>query len=98
MKHVLSLLAALLLAPLAALRATENNSVAHPANVLEAGEPAARQKAVLTQKDVLSIRDRRFYLESKPFAEISFNKFDLFWQLYDQLTNGKPLTDDNPMV
>jgi sugar phosphate isomerase/epimerase len=100
MKHHISylILSALLPAPLASLRATDNNSVAHPANVLEAGEPAARQRAVLTQKDVLSIRDRRLYLESKPFAEISFNKFDLFWQLYDQLTHGKPLTDDNPMV
>lgn len=97
MKQALPFLAALL-APLAALSATKSSSVAHPANALEAGEPAARQKAVLTQKDVLSIRDKRFYLESKPFAEISFNKFDLFWQLYDQLAAGKPLDATNPLV
>jgi len=97
MKKALPFLAALL-APLATLSATKSSSVAHPANALEAGEPATRQKAVLTQKDVLSIRDRRFYLESKPFAEISFNKFDLFWQLYDQLATGKPLDAANPLV
>jgi len=44
MNRMLLTFTALLLAPLASLRATENNSVAHPANVLEAGEPAARQK------------------------------------------------------
>ena len=53
---------------------------------------------ILTKDDVLSLRDGRFHLEGKPFAEISFNKFDLFWQLYDQLTADKSLTDDNPMV
>lgn len=52
----------------------------------------------LTKDDVLSIRKGRFYLDGQPFAEISFNKFDLFWQLYDQLEAGKALTGDNPMV
>jgi len=52
----------------------------------------------LTKNDVLSIRDGRFYLDGRPFAEISFNKFDLLWQLYDQLTAGKALDDANPMV
>lgn len=52
----------------------------------------------LTTDDVLSIRDGRFYLNGQPFSEISFNKFDLFWQLYDQLAAGKALDDDNPIV
>ncbi|MBT7066031.1 MAG: cellulase family glycosylhydrolase [Verrucomicrobia bacterium] len=44
------------------------------------------------------MRKGRFYLDGQPFAEISFNKFDLFWQLYDQLGAGKALSADNPMV
>lgn len=52
----------------------------------------------LARTDVLSIKDGRFHLDGKPFAEISFNKFDLFWQLYDQLAAGKPLNAANPMV
>lgn len=63
--------------------------------VAGAGQGAARE---LTQDDVLSIRDGRFHLDGKPFAEISFNKFDLFWQLYDQLDKDQALTADNPMV
>src|SRR6266853_3721864 len=58
----------------------------------------ANQIAQLTRNDVLSIKDGRFYLEREPFAEISFNKYDLFWQLYDQLAEGKPLNAMNPMV
>lgn len=57
-----------------------------------------RSAARLTRRDVLSIRDGRFFLDGKPFAEISFNKFDLFWQLYDQLAAGKKLDPGNPMV
>ncbi|MCC6444489.1 MAG: cellulase family glycosylhydrolase [Armatimonadetes bacterium] len=52
----------------------------------------------LTRNDVLSIRGGRFFLGGRPFAEISFNKFDLFWQLYDQLDAGKPLEATDPMV
>jgi len=52
----------------------------------------------LTQDEVLSVKDGRFHLDGRPFAEISFNKFDLLWQLYDQLAAGKMLTDDNPVV
>jgi hypothetical protein len=47
---------------------------------------------------VLSIKDGHFFLEGEPFAEISFNKFDLVWQLYDQLTEGKQLNAANPLV
>lgn len=35
--------------------------------------------APLTRQDVLSIKDGRFFLEGRPFVEISFNKYDLFW-------------------
>ena len=49
-------------------------------------------------EDVLSFRDGCFHLDGRHFAEISFNKFDLFWQLYDQLASGRTLGDDNPLV
>jgi len=54
----------------------------------------------LTKDDVLSVRDGRFYLDGQPFAEVSFNKFDLFWQLYRLLAKGEvaELSDDHPMV
>lgn len=52
----------------------------------------------LSRDDVLSIQNGRFFLDGKPFAEISFNKFDLFWQLYDQLRARQALTEENPMV
>ena len=65
--------------------AVVRNAIPHPA-------------AVLTKDDILTIRDGRFFLDGKPFAEISFNKFDLFWQLYDQLTAGQALDDANPKV
>ena len=62
-----------------------------------AAEPPA-PVPVLSQDDVLSLRDGQFHLDGRPFAEISFNKFDLFWQLYDQLDAGHALTARNPMV
>lgn len=43
----------------------------------------------LNPKEVLTLKNGRFYLRGKPFAEISFNKFDLFWGLYDLLHQGK---------
>ena len=52
----------------------------------------------LKQSEVLSVREGRFYLDGQLFAEISFNKFDLFWQLYEQRVAGKTLDDANPMV
>jgi hypothetical protein len=52
----------------------------------------------LTRGDVLSIKDGQFFLEGERFAEIGFNKFDLFWQLYDQLDAGKELNEANPLV
>lgn len=52
----------------------------------------------LTRDDVLSTKGGRYYLDHKQFAEISFNKFDLFWELHDELVHGKALNDANPMV
>ncbi len=54
--------------------------------------------ASLRRDDVLSIRDGRFHLDGRPFAEISFNKFDLLWQLYEQLAAGNALDEANPIV
>ncbi len=59
---------------------------------------AAHAARPLSKDDVLSIRNGRFYLDGQPFCEISFNKFDLFWQLYDSLAKGHPLDASNPMV
>src|SRR5258707_79377 len=80
------LLAALLMA-LTQLAAQENTRLGfagtEPEKVSSPGTTS--QVAQLTWKDVLSIKDGRFFLDGEPFSEISFNKFDLFWQLYDQL-------------
>jgi endo-1,4-beta-mannosidase len=95
-----SLLAVWLLG-LTPLFAQENTSLglnSREEAVAVPGPGVARQVAQLTRKDVLSIKDGRFFLEGEPFAEISFNKFDLFWQLYDQLAEGKQLSAANPLV
>ncbi len=65
--------------------------------VYTAGAAEEEQKT-LTVSDVLSVHEGRFYLDGQPFAEISFNKFDLFWQLFDQRVAGKALDDANPLV
>jgi hypothetical protein len=52
----------------------------------------------ITKKDVLSINKDHFMLNGKPFAEISFNKFDLFWSLWDEAVKGNELNDSNPVV
>jgi len=52
----------------------------------------------LTADDVLTIHDGRLFLDHKPFAEISFNKFDLLWQLYDELQAGRTLDPTNQLV
>ncbi len=82
--------------------AQESGPVRLPAlqnQALTAARPgAASHVAQLTRDDVLSINNGRFFLDGKPFAEISFNKFDLFWQLYDALTAGKQLDTPNASV
>ena len=63
---------------------------ARPAAVL----PATKRAGVtLTKNDVLTIRQGRFFLGGRPFAEISFNKFDLFWEIFGLLQQNK---DDTP--
>ena len=61
-------------------------------------ESATPWQRPLTRNDVLTISAGKFYLDGKPFAEISFNKFDLFWSLYGERLNGRELTPENPMV
>lgn len=80
-----------------AIRAARASEAAQDSNNRPEPKRAAAPEG-LTRRDVLSIRNGRFFLEDQPFAEISFNKFDLFWQLYDQLAEGKALDAANPMV
>ncbi|HLH53476.1 MAG TPA: hypothetical protein VKY92_07660 [Verrucomicrobiae bacterium] len=48
--------------------------------------------------DVLTVSNGVLFLDGGQFAEISFNKYDLFWQLYDELAHGNSLDQTNPVV
>jgi hypothetical protein len=63
-----------------------------------ATDGAMRKSATLTQDDVLSIKNGCFYLDGKPFAEISFNKHDLVWALFAAAKKGAVLDDKNEIV
>lgn len=94
---------AALLIGLTHLSAQENSPLKHPAaekqGVAALGSRVVNRPAALTREDVLSVRDGHFFfLNGQPFAEISFNKYDLFWHLYDELARGKPLNAANPLV
>jgi hypothetical protein len=52
----------------------------------------------ITIKDVLSVQGGKFYLEGKPFAEISFNKFDLIWSIWSSAKQGDIIDAANPIV
>jgi len=67
-------------------------------NLLFFGSHSLSFAESLTKDDVLSIRDGRFFLDGKPFAEISFNKFDILWELYDELDAGRPLDGTNRLL
>jgi len=54
--------------------------------------------AKISRTDVLSVQNGKYMLDGKQFAEISFNKFDLFWSLWGEAVNGRALTDDNLVV
>ena len=54
----------------------------------ETNNTETTENVPLTEFDVLTIKDGRFYLEGKPFAEIGYNKFDLFWQPFEGLYTG----------
>ncbi len=88
----------------------ENRLLALPASGDEAAaaEPAADASSggsisgsdageisIAGPDDVLRISAGRFVLSGKPFAEISFNKFDLFWQLWGELAAGRALDAGN---
>lgn len=51
--------------------------------------------APITKNDVLSIQNGQFYFEGKPYAEISFNKFDLFWGLWGEAKAGRAIDSTN---
>ena len=38
--------------------------------------------APLSADDVFTLRGTQFYLDGKPYAEMSFNKFDLLWEIW----------------
>ena len=59
---------------------------------------AQHNNSGLTQEDVLSIKDGKFYLDGRLFAEFSFNKHDLFWRICESAKKGMPLDDRNPVV
>ncbi|MDR0700728.1 MAG: Ig-like domain-containing protein [Tannerella sp.] len=64
---------------------------------------SVKQTATVTvgairQSDVLSVRNGNFYLEGKKIAEISFNKFDLFWKIWDAAYAGEEINDTHPTV
>jgi len=54
----------------------------------------ARTDGAVTKSDVLSIQDGKFYLHGKRYVEFSFNKFDVFWQLWELLKDGKGDTQE----
>lgn len=63
-----------------------------------AGGPPGDRPGVLSKREVLSLSDGTFQLEGRRFAEISFNKFDLFWALYCERLNHHALDETNRMV
>jgi len=44
----------------------------------------------LQPSDVLSLKGGCFYLDGKPFVEISFNKFDLLWAIWQGANSADP--------
>jgi hypothetical protein len=64
---------------LAPLFAREHGASGFAVSEKETLKPAQGQPAQLSRDDVLGIKDGRFFLDGKPFAEVSFNKYDLFW-------------------
>jgi len=56
--------------------------------------PVGHSQAKVTKNDVLTIRDGKFYLEGKRFAEVGLKKYDLLWGLFDLLSKGKGDTQE----
>lgn len=49
-------------------------------------------------RDVFTLTNGVLYLDGRRHAELSFNKFDLFWSLYDAAKTGQRLDDTNGVV
>ncbi|MEX1118580.1 MAG: cellulase family glycosylhydrolase [Terrimicrobiaceae bacterium] len=60
--------------------------------------PQVKSPTAITKQDVLSVVNGEFQLGGQRFAEISFNKFDLFWAMHDELLAGRELNADNAIV
>ena len=45
--------------------------------------PAENAAPAVQSNEVFTLQNNQFYLEGKPFAEMSFNKFDLLWGIWD---------------
>lgn len=73
-------------------------SASEPQTSVQGGLSASNRLPPLTRRDVLSIQEEKLFLAGEPFAEISFNKYDLVWQLYDQVSQGHPLNSANPAL
>lgn len=60
-------------------------------SVLAVGTVAqpAPAPVALTSKDVFTWHAGQFCLDGQPFAEISYNKFDLFWSLWQGLQDSR---------
>jgi hypothetical protein len=53
---------------------------------------------IISKDDVISVKGNMFYLDGELLAEISFNKFDLFWAIWDSALKGEKLNSDNVAV
>ncbi len=51
---------------------------------------AGATPAPIHAEDLLSLHGTRFFLDGKPYAEISFNKFDLFWAIWQASNLNDP--------
>jgi len=71
-----------------------------PLSSLSADEkqPQIDSPTAVTKQDVLSVLDGEFQLGGRRFAEISFNKYDLFWSLHGELLAGRELNEANAIV
>lgn len=55
--------------------------------------PAESAAPLVQSTDVFTLQNNQFYLEGKPFAEMSFNKFDLLWAIWNGI-HKRDLTHD----
>ena len=48
--------------------------------------------------ELLRTEGGKYYFGDTPFAEISFNKYDLLWTFWNEYIAGRPLDDTNPRI